>query len=1108
VNARKLVPASDRGAILTLLAVLLLPAPPAFGQASLKRGPYLQTGTPSGVTVRWRTNVATDSRVAYGDAPGNLTLVIQDPTMATEHEVAIGGLSADTRYYYAVGSSGQTLGGGDADHFFVTAPVPGTRKAFRAWVLGDSGTKNDSARAVRDAYFSFTGGAPTGLWLMLGDNAYPDGTDADYQAAVFDMYPQMLRQSVLWPTLGNHDGHTADSATQTGPYYDIFTLPGAGQSGGVPSGTEAYYSFDYANVHFICLDSYDSDRTPSGAMLIWLEQDLAATTQDWIVAFWHHPPYSKGSHDSDSESSLVEMRENALPILEAGGVDLVLSGHSHSYERSFLLDGHYGTSSTLSSAMIKDPGDGRLEGTGAYQKPTVGPAAHEGAVYIVAGSSGQRSGGPLNHPAMFLSLDSLGSVVLDVNQGSDSNQEEIDIRFLNSAGQQADHLTILKGTAGPPVPPLAPGNLTAVASGGTQIDLTWSDNSTNESGFGIERSPDGTSGWAQVAAVERSVTRYRDAGLSLSTTYFYRVRAFNAAGSSDCSNVAGATTPDQPPVEIVEVRVSAGTDDAEQGASSTNLTSSDLELTVDGASNQTVGTRFNDVTVPNGAVIVGAYVQFEVDEISSTATTLTIAGQAADNAPTFTSASGNISSRPRTSARTPWTPPAWTSVGAAGPDQRTPDLTALIQEIVDRPGWASGRSLVIIITGDGAGKRVARAYNGDPAGAPLLHVEYSLRNRAPSVSAGTDQRVAWPPGTAQLRGTASDDGQPGPMAFSWTGPAGVTFGDPAALSTTASFPAEGSYSLTLTASDGELSASDEVVVTVSVNRAPTVNAGADQTVVWPSPATLRGTASDDGLPSGTMVTAWSQVSGPGAVTFGDAAALDTTASFSLPGAYELRLTADDGALCLSDAVIVTVNPRPVIVEVRVASSADDAEQNVATGKVSLTSTDLELTKDGTIVQLVGMRFGGVNIPRGAAIVKAYVQFKVDETGSTATSLSVQGEAADNAATFTTATGNVSTRSRTASSVSWSPPAWTSVGAAGPDQRTADIASVIQEIVARPAWSSGNSLVVLVGGTGKRVAESYNGDRMGAPLLHVEYNDGLSLVGAGRAATDPGGGPGR
>ena len=104
------------------------------------------------------------------------------------------------------------------------------------------------------------------------------------------MYPEVLRRTPLFSTLGNHDGHQADSATQSGPYYDIFTFPSGGELSGLMSGTEAYYSFDYANIHFISLDSYETNNNPGGAMLTWLENDLAANTQEWVIAIWHHPP--------------------------------------------------------------------------------------------------------------------------------------------------------------------------------------------------------------------------------------------------------------------------------------------------------------------------------------------------------------------------------------------------------------------------------------------------------------------------------------------------------------------------------------------------------------------------------------------------------------------------------------------------------------------------------------------------------------------------------------------------------------------------------------------------------------------------------------------------
>jgi hypothetical protein len=133
------------------------------------------------------------------------------------------------------------------------------------------------------------------------------------------------------------------------------------------------------------------------------------------------------------------MREFALPILEEGGVDLVLTGHSHGYERSYLLDGHYGDSSTLAPFMITDKGDGREDGDGAYGKLATGPVAHDGAVYAVAGSSGWLIPGPFDHPAMFISLASLGSMVLDVDG------TRLDAKFIDDNGAVQDSFSIIKG---------------------------------------------------------------------------------------------------------------------------------------------------------------------------------------------------------------------------------------------------------------------------------------------------------------------------------------------------------------------------------------------------------------------------------------------------------------------------------------------------------------------------------------------------------------------------------------------------------------------------------------------------------------------------------------
>jgi len=428
----------------------------AGSSVAVTRGPYLQLGTPNSVTVRWRTSAATIGRVQAGPSPGVVTGAWQESSPRTDHEVRLSGLTPDSVYYYAIGSDSTTIAG-DSTFRFRTSPLTGTERPTRVWVIGDSGTADANAGAVRDAYTAFAGGRDTDLWLMLGDNAYNDGLDHEYQAAVFNMFPELLRKTVLWPAYGNHDGYGADAASNTGPYYDIFTLPKQGEAGGVASGTEAYYSFDYANIHFIELESFETDRSPNGAMLTWLRRDLAANTQPWVIAFFHHPPYSKGSHDSDAEIELIEMRQNALPILESFGVDLVLAGHSHAYERSYLLDGHYGDSTTFSSAMKKDVGSGRSDGSGAYQKSTYGMAPREGAVYVVAGVAGHIAGGTLNYPAMYTSQSVLGSMVLDITGN------RLDATFLDSSGVRRDYFSILKGAGGPSAPMTGPFGGTAAA---------------------------------------------------------------------------------------------------------------------------------------------------------------------------------------------------------------------------------------------------------------------------------------------------------------------------------------------------------------------------------------------------------------------------------------------------------------------------------------------------------------------------------------------------------------------------------------------------------------------------------------------------------------------
>ncbi len=453
----------------------------------------------------------------------------------------------------------------------------------------------------------------------------------------------------------------------------------------------------------------------------------------------------------------------------------------------------------------------------------------------------------------------------------------------------------------------------------------------------------------------------------------------------------------------VEVRITNAADDVEEKAGGSMADSSDLELVFD-STVQTVGLRFPNLAVRQGERIVRAWIQFKTDEATSDATALQIYGQNVDNAPAFTTTSFNVSSRTLTPASVSWAPPPWLIVGEVGPNQRTPDITPIIQQIVNRPGWSSGNALVVVIKG--SGKRVAEAWEDLPLGAALLHVE---------IGSST------PPS----------------------------------------------------------------------NRVPTVDPGPPVTVRIPNPVLLNGTVTDDGLPNppGALQTLWFKETGPltGVVTFAHPQAIDTTATFSEPGTYVLELQADDGELVGLGAVSVVVNPPAQVVTLdrTVSAGSDDAQQ--VGGKTKAVTLNLGYLPMGDL-PYVGVRFTDIAIPKGSVIQGAWLQLQTDMPGTASSSLQIRGQAADNAPTFAAVKNDLGGRTRTTASISWAPPAWPSPGEAGGAQKSPNLAPIVQEIVNRAGWTSGNAMVFLITGSGTRFAESFEGGAFAAPRLRIEYTE--------------------
>jgi hypothetical protein len=217
-----------------------------------------------------------------------------------------------------------------------------------------------------------------------------------------------------------------------------------------------------------------------------------------------------------------------------------------------------------------------------------------------------------------------------------------------------------------------------------------------------------------------------------------RVVAPVHVGDGIAARSAGVTTPEMSEASFVtslDIPVVAGTDDAEERPNGdVALGQRALNLVVENGLEQTVGLRFTEVRVPSQATVTRAYVQFQTRVATSTATNLTVRGESVDDARPFTSAVWDVSSRARTSASVQWSPPAWTMIGEAGPNQRTSDLSPVLQEIFDRPGWVSGNAVTLIISG--SGRRVAEAWEG--ARAPVLHLEFAGDETASQCSDGVD----------------------------------------------------------------------------------------------------------------------------------------------------------------------------------------------------------------------------------------------------------------------------------------------------------------------------------------------------------------------------------
>lgn len=632
-------------------------------------------------------------------------------------------------------------------------------------------------------------------------------------------------------------------------------------------------------------------------------------------------------------------------------------------------------------------------------------------------------------------------------------------------------------------PPAAPAGLSGEATSGSRILLSWQAAEDNVAVAGYDVYRDG------VPAGSTTGLSFVDEGLQRLTAYDYSVVALDVSGNPSAPS---ASVPVSTLGYVAEVTVASADDDAEEtGDGTVILGSVSLDLVESGISGaQVVGLRFDAVPVPRYAEVLHAWIRFTAHEADGDPASLLISAEDAGDAAPFDEAPFDLTSRPIIAASA-----AWDDVSPWAAEHYrhiTPDLTDLVQTLIDRPDWDEGNAMAFLVSGSGT--RRAKPFESGYLVAPALYVEYALAppvNQPPVVDAGDDATISLPGPTMTMAGSVSDDGLPdGTLDIFWSwvsGPGPVAFADRSRPDSEAFFSVAGVYVLQLEADDGEYLVGDTVTVRVTEPdvEPPTVPQGLTATP-W----------------SGTRIDlAWGpssdDVALAGYVLYRDGVPVGTTTetAFSDTGlqpltVYQYSVSAVDAAgneSAPGDTVFAVTLQESYVVSLQVADGADDAEEG-EDGTIQLESSDLELVEDvGAGTQTVGLRFDGVDVPQGAWVTGAWIEFEVDEVQTGPASLQFTAEDTGHAAAFSGAAFDITGRLTLGQQVAWDDvPAWDAVDAR---HFSPDLSALVQLLVDRGDWAVGNAMAFIVTGSGVRTAESYEGERFAAPILHVEYASG-------------------
>ncbi len=604
------------------------------------------------------------------------------------HFARITGLQPNTAYYFVIRDSEGT----SQRLWFKTAPNAASERL--SFIAGGDSRNNRTPRQNANRLVAKL--KPHAV--LFGGDMTDSGTTSQWGNWFEDWQLTISADGRMYPIVaarGNHEGSNNDLV-------NLFDVPSSG----------VYYALNFGN-DLVRTYTLNTEISISGNQTTWLSGDLSSNTHvTWKLAQYHKPMRPHVSYKSEGNSQYNSWAH----LFYNYNMDLVIECDAHTVKTTWPL--RPTTAGGSDEGFIRDDQHGTVyAGEGCWGAPLRSNNDNK---------NWTRNSGRFNQ-FKWIFIDQgkmeLRTVRVDnaasVGEVPNSNPFMVPSNLDIWNPSNGSVVTILNQNVALPTV-----SLTAPADGvhfplPQAVTLSANANDADGSVDRVEFLVNGN-----LVGTDYTAPYSISYSLPADGAYTLGARAFDNDGNSQDATprsiTVGAVS------QVLERRIASSMDDVEENANGSMYTnSSDLELVADGGrGNQKVGMRFTALDIPKGATIDRAYIQFTVDETNSGGTSLTIAGHDTDDAPAFTSSSNNVSNRSKTSAQVSWTPVSWGTVGAAGSGQRTPDLSPIVQEIVDRTGWGPGNDLVLIITG--SGERTAEAYDGVASAAALLHVEYSL----------------------------------------------------------------------------------------------------------------------------------------------------------------------------------------------------------------------------------------------------------------------------------------------------------------------------------------------------------------------------------------------